>query len=255
MLVKEPIYHQLHQLLHELIRSGEYHTGDKFLTEREIAVRFGVSRTTANKALSSLVSNGTLEFCKGVGTFVRPSVLDYELRSLVSFSEKARAQERTPKTQVLEFRQMKGSEAPGPVRARLGVPPASPLFFVERLRLADETPVVLERRYIVTGLCPQLNRQDLEGSLYGAWTTRHGLTITGANQSIRAVLLSEKDASLLGVETGAAALVVLALGCVEGDQPLWWEETLYRADAYEFHCSLGGLSPALTPIGHFYKNP
>ncbi|MFN9913156.1 MAG: GntR family transcriptional regulator, partial [Pirellulaceae bacterium] len=44
---------------------------DRFLTEREIADRFGVSRPTANKALASLVSEGLLEFRRGVGTFVQ----------------------------------------------------------------------------------------------------------------------------------------------------------------------------------------
>jgi GntR family transcriptional regulator len=125
----------------------------------------------------------------------------------------------------------------------------SRLFFVRRLRFADGAPVILERRFIVAGLCPRLNRRDLEGSLYGAWTSRHGLEITGANQSIRAANLSEEDAHLLGVKRGAAALLVLALGSVAGNKPLWWEETLYRADAYEFHCRLGGPQSSSSPIG------
>ena len=90
LLVKEPIYQQLNGYLKQLIDSGECPIGGKFLTERQICERYGVSRATANKALSNLVSEGLLEFRKGVGTFVRGRPLDYNLRALVSFTDKAR---------------------------------------------------------------------------------------------------------------------------------------------------------------------
>jgi DNA-binding GntR family transcriptional regulator len=100
-LVREPIYQQLNQALRERIRSGEFGVGDQFLTERQIGDQFNVSRATANKALSNLVSEGVLEFRKGVGTFLRGGILDYDLRSLVSFTEKARAAGMVPATRVL----------------------------------------------------------------------------------------------------------------------------------------------------------
>ena len=58
----------------------EYRSCDQFLTEREVAEKFQVSRATANKSLASLVSEGFLEFRKGVGTFVRRDVIDYDVR-------------------------------------------------------------------------------------------------------------------------------------------------------------------------------
>src|SRR5215471_16128144 len=103
MLVREPMYQQLNNHLRTLIKSGEYAHGTQFLTERQICDRYGVSRATANKALSNLVSAGLLEFRKGVGTFVRGRSLDYNLRSLVSFTEKAVAAGKSPSTEVLEF--------------------------------------------------------------------------------------------------------------------------------------------------------
>ena len=250
MLVKNPIYHQLRQLLSDLIQKRDFAAGEKFLTEREIAGRFGVSRTTANKALSSLVADNTLEFRKGVGTFVRPAILGYDLRSLVSFSDKVQAGGFIPKTEVIALRRLRGKDAPQPVASQLAIAPAERLFYVERLRLADGVPVIIEHRYIVAGFCPRLTTRDLEGSLYASWTTKHGLVITGADQTIRAVALSQEDALLLQAKKGDAALAVTALGYVDDGRPLWREETFYRADAYEFHCRLGGLHPPQPPKGH-----
>ena len=62
LLVKEPIYQQLNSQLRLLVGSDECAVGSQFLTERQICERYGVSRATANKALSNLVSEGLLEF-------------------------------------------------------------------------------------------------------------------------------------------------------------------------------------------------
>src|SRR5512140_3531331 len=152
-LVKEPIYQQLNGRLRLLIGSDECPRGSQFLTERQICERFGVSRATANKALSNLVSEGLLEFRKGVGTFVRGRALDYNLRALVSFTEKALAAGKRPTTEVLDFESTLARDVLDDVPQILEVAPDSALYYMERLRLADGLPVILEKRYIVAEYC------------------------------------------------------------------------------------------------------
>jgi GntR family transcriptional regulator len=250
LLVKDPIYQQLNQALRALLGS-EFKAGDQFLTERQIGQRFEVSRATANKALSNLVSEGRLEFRKGVGTFVRGGdVLDYDLRSLVSFTDKARAAGKSPATRVLSLENIRGETAGPEVCRELAVDAREPLVAVARLRLADESPVILERRHVVAARGPKLSRAEWAGSLYAAWTEK-GLSIAGARQTIRAVNLAAEDARLLGARRGAAALLVLSTGYLTGDLPLWHEQTLYRAEVYEFHNALGGIRAARPAIGAF----
>jgi GntR family transcriptional regulator len=249
VLVRQPIYQQLNGALRLLLGSGEFKTGARFLTEREVSQRFEVSRATANKALSNLVSEGVLEFKKGVGTFVRGGILDYDLGSLVSFTGKAASAGKKPSTRVLSFRRGPASEiAPG-IADALKVRAADPVYQVERLRLADGVPVILERRVIVAELCPGLTRADLSGSLYALWTGRFRLEIAGADQTIRATALGEKDAALLGVPPGAAGLLVRSLGVLGENRPLWWERTLYRGDAYAFRNRLGPIQTARPAAG------
>ncbi len=248
-LVKDPIYQQLNQVLRDLIRSGEFKVGDQFLTERHICERFGVSRTTANKALSNLVAEGVLEFKKGIGTFVRGGVLDYDLRSLVSFTEKALAAGKKPSTHVLHLEMMPAKEISPEVMEKLRIRPDEPVYYVERLRLANETPVILERRHVVARYCPGLSAAELEGSLYALWTDKYKLDITGADQTIRAMPIRGQDAKLLNVRTGAAGLLVMSVGYLSGGVPLWWERTLYRGDAYEFRNRLGPVQTARPAAG------
>ena len=251
MLVKQPIYQQLNDALRSLLGSGEFQTGTRFLTEREVSQRYEVSRATANKALSNLVSEGILEFKKGVGTFVRGGVLDYDLRSLVSFTGKASSAGKKPATRVLSFDRIPASGLGRSVAAGLKLRPDDLVYRVERLRLADGVPVILERRTIVSELCPGISRDDLSGSLYELWTGRFKLEIAGADQTIRAAALDGPDARLLEVPAGAAGLEVRSLGVLRDHRPLWWERTLYRGDTYAFRNRLGPIQIARPAAGEF----
>jgi GntR family transcriptional regulator len=251
-LVRDPVYHQLHDRLRALLSKGEYGPGAKFLTEREISTKYRVSRVTANKALSHLVVSGALEFRKGIGTFVRAGALQNDLRQLVSFTEKAEASGLHPSTKVLSYQLVKAGEVRPEVVDGLKMGENESLHYFERLRLADEEPVILERRFVVARLCPRLTKTQLRGSLYSLLEDELGIRLGGAEQTIRALSLPAGDAKLLNVHTGTAALWVRATGFTAGSEPLWLEDTLYRADRYEFQNVLGARQqsgPARPKLG------
>lgn len=250
-LTREPMYQQLNQLLRSLVGSQEFPVGGQFLTERQVSERFRVSRATANKALSNLVSEGLLAFRKGVGTFVSPRSMDYNLRALVSFTEEAISAGKRPETRVLRFEEVTASNAPEGVVRALQASLQDKLWYLERLRLADGLPVILERRHIAARYCPRLNTSDLGGSLYKVWKERYRLEVEGAEETIRAVNIRRAEAAVLGTRQNTAGLLITSVGYLVGHEPLWFEKTLYRGDAYEFHNRLGGIQSAGEPFGKF----
>lgn len=248
MLVRSPIYEQLNSALRQMIVVGDVAIGDQFLTERQVSERFDVSRNTANKALSSLVSEGLLEFRKGVGTFVL-GTLDYDLSQLVSFTEKATAAGLTPSTTVRTFRKTPAAQVPNEISQQLLLPQDGSAYQIERLRLADETPVIDEQRFVITQHCPTLKKRDVNGSLYQLFTEKFALNVTGADETIAAVALSKEAAARLGVRSRSPALEVTAVGYINDDVPLWWERTLYRADVYQFRNRIAGLRRSGPAVG------
>lgn len=230
---------------------GEFDSGDRFLTERETAERYGVSRPTANKALAALVGEGLLEFRRGVGTFVRGGRLDLDLRQLVSFTEKCLAAGWEPETRVLAFRTARASKADEGVAAALGVDDREPLLAMTRLRLADGEPLILERRHVVKSYCEDLTRADAKGSLYGLWEDYYELPITGADQTLTAVNARPDEAANLGAKRGAAVMCVEAVGLLSGERPLWHERTLYRGDAWLFVGRLAGPGDGRPAVAGF----
>lgn len=251
-LQRSPIYQQLNQRLRSAL-STEFDDGDKFLSEREVSRRFSVSRTTANKALASLVSEGLLEFRRGIGTFVSGNRMNYDVRSLVSFVEKAKTAGRKPMTKLLHFEKVSANEMDTAVSTSLGLAPDDLAWSMKRLRLADGVPLILEQRFVVHSACPKLQRRQASGSLYSTWTTHHGLEVAGAEELIRAINLSKSEAALLDVPSKSSAFEVVAVGyhrdAMDQTSPLWWERTLYRGDQYEFTAQLGPLQKQGAPHG------
>jgi GntR family transcriptional regulator len=238
MINKEPIYQQLNHLLKELIQDEGYEIGDKFLTERAICDTYDVSRATANKAISNLVSEGILEFRKGVGTFIKAHPSDEPPESIASFTENVSRAGKTPGSRVLTFERVKASEIDEKIRQALQIEEKEELFRVERLRLADETPMMLEERFIVAGYCPDLSKHSMEGSLYSLLNREYGIRLTGSDETIQAIVIGKREAELLDVEEGLAGFRVTSIGYINEGIPLWWEQTTYRPAGIEFRCQI-----------------
>ncbi|GAA4202228.1 GntR family transcriptional regulator [Actinocatenispora rupis] len=65
-----PLYQRIKAELRAAVGRGEYEPGSPFVTQRELCERYGVSTTTAVKALNDLVAEGLLVRRRGRGTFV-----------------------------------------------------------------------------------------------------------------------------------------------------------------------------------------
>lgn len=232
MINRNPVYLQLSDELRELIRSGRLGEGDRFLTEREVSQRFDVSRTTANKVIAGLVSEGVLNIRKGVGTFVNRTPLTTDMTSLISFTDKARKAGCRPETKVLEFRKA-DAETDGIMREK-SLYISNNVYFFRRLRLAGKVPVILERRYLFLNKNYQISEKELEGSLYSLLTDKYGISVSSVDQDIRAVAAAPDAAALLEIDTGSPLLLINASAKDADNMPVWFEETLYRSDMYSF---------------------
>jgi len=239
-LNRAPLYKQLKGILEELIHSDEFKLGDQFLTERQISERFDVSRVTANKALSSLVTEGVLTFRKGVGTFVQDTSPVVRLNGVGgSFTNKTLAAGKKPSTRVLRFEHGSAASLPVWIRARLRAEEPEPIAVVERLRLADGVPMILERHSFRARFFPDLAANDVKVSIYDMITKKYGIRLAAMDETIRTVAVHGRNASLLGVPDGVNSFLMHFLAFDEAGRSLYLAEVIYRGDAYEFHNRLG----------------
>ena len=65
-----PVYIQIHDQIKSEIEQGIWKIGDRLPSERELAVKFNVSRMTLRQAIQNLADEGILERKIGSGTYV-----------------------------------------------------------------------------------------------------------------------------------------------------------------------------------------
>ncbi len=243
MLLKEPLYLQLAKELRVDIQKGSFKEGDQFYAEREICRKFDVSRITANKAISILITEGYLELRKGKGTFIKSSESLYNMNGLMSFTKMAEQMGRKVSTNIVEFRKTQVKEFPETVANHLQVGKEEDVFFIKRVRLLEEEPVLLNRRVLRTRFCPDLDEELLRGSLISGLENRFGLYITGWDQKVQAVSIDDEEAQLLDMKAGDACLSFKAVGLLEDNSPLWYEWSLFHGRHFIFSNRVNIHSP------------
>src|SRR5205814_6252290 len=114
-----------------------------------------------------------------------------------------------PSSRLLEAAEI---PAPAAVARVLEAPEGAPVFRIERLRLADGVPMCLETVHLPARLFPHLLEADLTGSLYEVLALRYRTSVVRAEQTFSAARLLRRQADLLGVPPGSAALVMRRVG-------------------------------------------
>ena len=241
-LVQEPVHLQLAAVCRDAIVSGDFATGDRFPSERELSERYDVSRATANKSIATLIAEGLLELKRGIGTrVVQRRTLFASLDGMESFTAHARKQGRDPSTRVLRFERLGNGDLPVEVLEGLGLSPKKQesIVFLERLRLADGIPMIHETRWVREALAPELSREDVSASFYRMLEEKYGLTMTGENHTIEAALMNGELLNRMCMNSPGVALKVEGTGFVDDDQALWYQRLNYRGDKYQLHNRTG----------------
>ena len=135
-----PLWRQIAQALEGAIAAGEHAAEDRLPSEAALSARYGVNRHTVRRALEALERAGLIRTEQGRGSFVAGAVLDYPLHGRTRFFDTVQAQRREPGARILRVGPI---PAPEVVADALGLAPGAAVLRVQRLGLADGTPLVL----------------------------------------------------------------------------------------------------------------
>src|SRR5271169_4339512 len=138
-----PAYKKIQNSIRKRIDEAELKPGDAVASERELAKTHKVSLMTARHALAGLEHEGIVERRLGAGTFVAAPKIQFN--KLMSYTEQMSSRGLAPRSRVL-FAKVIAEEQE--VAARLGLPGASRVLKIQRLRLTGEEPFALETCYL-----------------------------------------------------------------------------------------------------------
>lgn len=226
--IKVPKYYLVKSEILDLIAGLE--PGTAVPTERDLASRFGTSRTTVRQAISELVVDGKLVRTQGSGTFVaQPKLM--VVRPLTSFSQDLSTDGGRPGSVVLDI-----SAVPADAEAaeRLQVEPGALVQRVDRLRTAGGEPIAHEVAMlprVLPGLADQLTDG---GSLYRTLREHYGQSIVTAEDTVETVLADPITADLLEVDTGLPLLLIHRTAWDASGATVEWSACKFRGDRFRF---------------------
>lgn len=228
-----PLHHQVYLDLKAAIDGGEYKPGDRLPPERELARRYGCSLITIRRALDELSREGRLRRHRGRGTFVLPPRLERQLDGAMTFTEEMQRRGLDPETRLLASRPEAASET---VAAALNLELGSPTLYLERLRIANGTPLLLEMVHLPAERFPGLLASDLEhNSLYELLTTRYDTPVERVREALEPVHLPAREARLLGLEPRSLALLVEGVAYATDGTPVEFGRTYVRGDHTRYY--------------------
>ena len=223
-----PKYYGVKRQLLEL--TGVLAPGTAVPPERELAQRFGTSRTTVRQALAELAVEGRLLRMQGKGTFVaKPKVA--QVLELTGYTEDMRAHGLQPRTVILDTGYIAAERQ---LAGYLGIRAGGRVLRVHRLRLADDEPMSIDVSHLAARRFPGLRRNlQKNASLYQTLTSAYGVELAEAEETIETALAGPEDARLLGVDVGLPLLLVSRHSFDASGAPVEWARSWYRGDRYK----------------------
>lgn len=228
-----PLWAQLLADLRTRLAAGEF--VDAFRSELALVEEYAVSRHTVREALRHLRTEGTVTAARGRKPRLAPAEIEQPLGALASLFAAVEACGLEQRSVVREL----DVRCDGAIASRMMLEESTPLVYLERLRLAGDEPLALDRVWLPADLATPLLEVDFtHTALYTELLSHCGIRLTGGREHVRAVVPSRAERSLLRVPPGVALLAVERTGCLDG-RPVEQRHTLVRGDRFavtaDFH--------------------
>lgn len=227
-----PLYQQLAATLRARIESRKYHTPERLPSERELAVRFHVSRMTVRQAIDELAREGLVAGRVGKGTFIIEPKINQQLATLTGFTQDVARRRQNPSSRVVRAEPVPAAKE---VASALELEAKARVYNLMRVRYANGSPLAIENAFLPEHLCPNLLRHDFSSeSLYEVLQAEYGWHLVRARQTMEARLASTEESRLLGLQHPTPILALERVTLVTQGFPIEYVRSAYRGDRYKF---------------------
>lgn len=232
-----PYYIQLSEIIRSQIKADLYVPEGKLPSERELCENYGVSRTVVRQALNELEVDNLIKRQKGKGTFLtKEKISEGLVQKLTGFYQDMVERGLLPETKVYYQRVVPADQI---IARYLEVQVGSEIVEIKRLRSINSEPILLVNTYIPLSLVPNLENVDLTNqSLYAILDSDYGITISRGRRLIEAVLATEEEAELLGINPGDPLIMLDSVSYSDTGHVIEYYHAVHRGDRSRFEVEL-----------------
>jgi GntR family transcriptional regulator len=234
--LRTPLYYQIYSILRDKIIEHEYANGEQFLSEKQVAATYGVSRITARRSLDELAKEGMVIRERGRGTKVtyQPPTRPL-LASVEGMLENVLEMGLNTEVNLLEFDYVSPNEQ---VMQALECPATAIVQRSVRVRRLENQPF----SYLITFVPENVGRtyqpEDLGSTPLISLLERSGIEVTRAEQTISATSAGPEVARCLEVELSTPLLRIRRVVYDQKNRPVEFITSLYRPDLYQYRMQL-----------------
>lgn len=232
--VGKTAYQLISEQLLKQIQEGIYSPGEKLPAEHEMAKRFNVSRETFRSAIRVLENKGMVVVKHGVGTFVTKMlpVIPSSLEALTKISDLIKAAglvegERKDFSKVVDC-QADWAE-------KLSIPIGAPVSFHQRIRTANNEPVVLSQNIMDNAIIGDaLEKKELYGSLTEFLEKECNIKTLTCDSELIVPLHTDKLCQKLLLYPETTVLLMEQVHYNELNEPVMYSRDYFRNDIFQF---------------------
>ena len=214
------------------IKSGELKPGDQIPNEVDLCSTFSSSRMTINKALTELSVKGYITRIQGKGSFISNEYMQRISNPFIktsnSFTNDIILANMKPKTELIDYRIMKGKDLPE-IMSMLNIDEDDYIHFFIRKRYAENRLVAISYTYINYEILAYIDIKALDGS-FNDYINKIGINRSYGFTEISACLPDDYQARIIG--TSHIALLKQTIGWNVNDKPFEITHHYYLGDCY-----------------------
>ncbi|HTJ94811.1 MAG TPA: GntR family transcriptional regulator [Pararobbsia sp.] len=227
-----PLYAQVEAALAARIADGTYAPGTQLPNEASLMSSFGISRTTLQKTMQNLVNQGLIEIRRGKGTFVSQPRLTQALTELSGFVEDMRVHGRQATARLVSKQVEKANDL---VAGKLSIEPGTPVVHIQRIRIADGTPLSFDETWLPKTIGEKIIEHDLEVEpIFALLEQKYDTPLLKAEYRLEAIVANKVVAQALEIKTGSAIFLIDRTTYSDEGQPVDYEKLYYRGDQIQF---------------------
>ena len=226
-----PKYQIIENDIIDKINRGIYASDEQLPSENQLANEYHCSRVTVRQALSDLEYHGHIYKRKGSGSFVKGLNLIDRSPFIKSFTREMAELGKTVTSTIKTF----NITTAGMTLARiLKIKPTDQIYYIERVRYADEQPIMFEKTFMSVDLHPDMSVKVLQSSKY-KYADEHGLTPEVANQVISPIFPPEYIANELNINPKAPIIRISNTTYMKNGGVFDYTELYLNSDLYQLN--------------------
>lgn len=164
-----PAYQRIKDHVREQIGRGLWLAGQAIPTEASLAIRFGVSRMTVNRALRELSDEGVVERVQGSGTFVSQPKYQSALLEIKNIATEIQERGHVHRSQLYRLERIRASEG---LCQQFQLASGAWVFHSVVVHFENDLPLQVEDRYVNPAVAPDYLSQDFATQTPNAYLMR-----------------------------------------------------------------------------------